>query len=62
MSASRVVSILFACVTGILGFFAFNIVDGIFGVPEAILGISACIATTIVVFRRRPPREADTDV
>ena len=45
-----------------MGFFAFNVVDGIFGLREALLGIAACIATTLFVFRRSPPVKEDTDV
>jgi uncharacterized membrane protein YuzA (DUF378 family) len=61
-SASRVITILLGCLTAIIGFFAFNVVDGIFGLPEALLGIAACIATTLFVFRRSPPVKEDTDV
>ena len=61
-SASRVITILLGCLTAIVGFFAFNVVDGIFGLRQALLGIAACIATTVFVFRRPPPQEADTDV
>jgi uncharacterized membrane protein YuzA (DUF378 family) len=61
-SASRILSIVMACVAALMGFVAFNVVDGIFGVPEALIGIAACIATTVYVFRRSPSRQADTDV
>ena len=61
-SASRVITILLGCLTAIVGFFAFNVVDGIFGLREALLGIAACIATTLFVFRRSPPVKEDTDV
>jgi uncharacterized membrane protein YuzA (DUF378 family) len=61
-SASRIITILLGCLTAIVGFFAFNVVDGIFGLPEALLGIAACIATTLFVFRRSPPVKEDTDV
>ena len=61
-SASRILSIVMACVAALMGFVAFNVVDGIFGVPEALIGIAACIATTVYVFRRSSPRQADTDV
>jgi energy-converting hydrogenase Eha subunit B len=60
--ASRIVTILLACLAAILGFFAFNVVDGIFGLPEALLGIAACIATTVFVFGRSPRGEEDTNV
>jgi type IV secretory pathway TrbD component len=61
-SPSRVISILMGCLAAIVGFVAFNVVDGIFGVPEALIGIALCIATTVSVFRRSSPRQADTDV
>jgi uncharacterized membrane protein YuzA (DUF378 family) len=60
-SASRIASILLACLAAILGFFAFNVVDGVFGVARAILGLAACIATTVFVFRRAPPGAEGTD-
>jgi uncharacterized membrane protein YuzA (DUF378 family) len=59
---SRVISIAMGCVAALMGFVAFNVVDGIFGVPEALIGIAVCIATTVYVFRRSSPRQADTDV
>ncbi len=55
-------TILLGCLTAIIGFIAFNVVDGVFGVPEALLGIAACIATTVFVFRRSPLVKEDTDV
>ncbi len=61
-SASRIITILLGCLTAIVGFFAFNVVDGVFGLPEALLGIAASIATTLVVFRRSQPVREDTDV
>jgi uncharacterized membrane protein YuzA (DUF378 family) len=51
-----------ACVAALMGFVAFNVVDGIFGIPEALIGIAVCIATTVYVFRRSSSRQADTDV
>jgi hypothetical protein len=60
-SASRIVSILLACLAAIIGFFVFNVVDGVFGLVQAILGLAACIATTVFVFRRSPPGAEDTD-
>ena len=50
-----------AVLTGLAGFFAFNVVDGVFGLVQAILGLAACIATTVFVFRRSPPGAEDTD-
>ena len=61
-SSSRVATIVLGCLTAILGFVAFNVVDGIFGVSASILAIAACIATTVFVYRRSPPDEANTDV
>jgi hypothetical protein len=61
-SASPIASILLACLAAIVGFFAFNVVDGVFGFAMSILGLVACIATTVFVFRRSPPGEGDTDV
>ena len=60
--ASRVLAILTACLAAIIGFLAFNVVDGVFGQTQAILGIAACIAATVFVFRRSPSREEDADV
>ena len=61
-SASRILAILMACLAAILGFLAFNVVDGVFGIAQAILGLAACIAATVFVFRRSPSREEDADV
>jgi uncharacterized membrane protein YuzA (DUF378 family) len=60
-SASRIVSMLLACLAAIIGFFAFNVVDGVFGFAQAILGLAACIATTVFVFRRSASGEEDAD-
>jgi uncharacterized membrane protein YuzA (DUF378 family) len=59
--ASRVLTIVLGCLTAIIGFIAFNVVDGLFGVTEAIAGLAVCIATTVFVFRRSPPGEERTD-
>jgi uncharacterized membrane protein YuzA (DUF378 family) len=59
--ASRLSAILLSCLAAIVGFFAFNVVDGVFGVVQAIIGLAACVATTVFVFRRSPPGAADTD-
>jgi uncharacterized membrane protein YuzA (DUF378 family) len=61
-SASRILAILMACLAAILGFLAFNVVDGVFGQTQAILGIAACIATTVLVFRRRTSETEDAGV
>jgi uncharacterized membrane protein YuzA (DUF378 family) len=60
-SASRIFSILLACLAAIMGFFAFNVVDGVFGLVQAIIGLAASIATTVFVFRRSPPGGEDTN-
>jgi uncharacterized membrane protein YuzA (DUF378 family) len=60
--ASRVLAILTACLAAIIGFLAFNVVDGVFGVAQAIVGLAACIATTVFVFRRSTPEKEDTGV
>jgi uncharacterized membrane protein YuzA (DUF378 family) len=49
-----------ALVTGLVGFIAFNMVDGVFGLATAILGLAACIATTVCVVWRSPPPEDDS--
>ena len=61
-SVSRVLTILLACLAAIVGFLAFNVVDGVFGQTQAILGIAACIATTVFVFRRSTPEKEDSGV
>ena len=53
-SASRFVA---AVLTGLVGFLAFNVVDGVFGFVEAIVGVAACVAVTVFVFRRAPAEE-----
>jgi uncharacterized membrane protein YuzA (DUF378 family) len=59
-TSSRILAILSACFAAILGFVAFNVVDGVFGFGESLIGLTACIATTVLVFRR-PPRGQDAD-
>ena len=61
-SASRVLAIVMGLLAGLMGFLAFNVVDGVFGLAQAILGLAACMATTVFVFRRSPPGAEDTDV
>jgi uncharacterized membrane protein YuzA (DUF378 family) len=53
-SASRFVA---AALTGLVGILAFNVVDGVFGFVEAIVGVAACLAVTVFVFRRAPAEE-----
>jgi hypothetical protein len=50
-------SFLAAVLTGLAGFLAFNVVDGVFGLVESILGLVVCIAVTVFVVRRSPPPE-----
>ena len=57
-SAMRLVA---AVLTGLAGFLAFNVIDGVFGLAKAILGLAACIAVTVFVVRRSPPPEEDSD-
>jgi uncharacterized membrane protein YuzA (DUF378 family) len=57
-SATRLVA---ALLTALAGFFAFNVVDGVFGFVEAILGLVAWIAIAVFVFRRSPPPEEESD-
>jgi uncharacterized membrane protein YuzA (DUF378 family) len=47
-----------AVLTGVAGFLAFNIVDGVFGRIEALVSLAACVAVTVFVFRRAPTEEA----
>jgi uncharacterized membrane protein YuzA (DUF378 family) len=54
-------SFVAALLTGLAGFLAFNVVDGVFGLAEAILGLVACIAVTAFVVRRSPPSEEEPD-
>jgi hypothetical protein len=61
-SASRIASILLACIAAIIGFLAFNVVDGVFGFVESLVGLAACIAATVFVYRRSPPAGEDTNV
>jgi len=59
-TTSRILAILSACLAAILGFLAFNVIDGVFGPGQALIGLFACIATTLLVFRRSPPEREDT--
>jgi type IV secretory pathway TrbD component len=52
--ASRIIALLLGSLAAVLGFLAFNVVDGVFGVAEAILGLAAWSATTVFVYRRSP--------
>jgi uncharacterized membrane protein YuzA (DUF378 family) len=59
-TSSRILAILSACLAAILGFLAFNVIDGVFGFGKSLVGLAAGIATTVLVFRR-PPRGRDAD-
>ena len=61
-SASRIASTLLPCLAAVMGFFAFNVVDGVFGLAQALLGLAAWILATVFVFRRSPPSAEDADV
>lgn len=57
--ATRLIALLLGCLAAVLGFLAFNVVDGVFGSVEAILGLAAWIATTVFVYRRSPQERED---
>jgi uncharacterized membrane protein YuzA (DUF378 family) len=59
-STSRVLAILSACLAAVLGFLAFNVIDGVFGFGNSLVGLAAGIAITVLIFRR-PPRGQDAD-
>jgi uncharacterized membrane protein YuzA (DUF378 family) len=63
MSAKRgrSLDLVAAVLAGLAGFLAFNVVDGVFGLVESILGLVACVAVTVFVFRRSPPPEGESD-
>lgn len=50
-----------AVLTGVAGLMAFNVVDGVFGKAEAILGLAACTMITVFVVRRSPPGKEEPD-
>jgi uncharacterized membrane protein YuzA (DUF378 family) len=45
-----------------MGFFAFNVVDGVFGFVEAIFGLAAWFAMTVFVYTRSPRERAEPGV
>jgi uncharacterized membrane protein YuzA (DUF378 family) len=59
---SSAAGFLAAVLTGLVGFMAFNVIDGVFGYVEAIVGLVACIAATVFVVRRSPPGEEEPHV
>jgi len=58
---TSVMRLVAALLTGLAGFFAFNVVDGVFGLVEAILGLVVWIAVTVFVVRRSPPPQEEPD-
>jgi uncharacterized membrane protein YuzA (DUF378 family) len=52
---------LAAVLAGLAGFMAFNVIDTVFGIPEAIVGLVVWIALTVFVFRRPPRPGEDPD-
>jgi type IV secretory pathway TrbD component len=60
--ASRIIALLLGSLAAVLGFLAFNVVDGVFGFVESLVGLAACIALTVFVYRRPPQAGEDTNV
>jgi uncharacterized membrane protein YuzA (DUF378 family) len=54
-------TLIAALLTGLAGFMAFNVVDAVFGVPSALVGLAVWIALTTFVFRRPTPAEEEHD-
>ena len=61
MSTSSPTTLLAALIAGLAGFLAFNVVDGVFGLVPALLGLVACAATTAFVFWGSAPAEEEPD-
>lgn len=59
--ARSAMSLLAAVLTGLAGFLAFNVIDGVFGLTRSLLGLAASIAVTAFVFRRASPPEEQPD-
>ena len=57
--ATRLIALLLGCLAAVLGFLAFNVVDGVFGFVEAMLGLVVWIATTVFVYKRSPREQED---
>jgi hypothetical protein len=53
-TSSRIFGILSATLAAIGGFLAFNVIDGVFGFAESLIGLAAAIAVTVLIFRRAP--------
>jgi uncharacterized membrane protein YuzA (DUF378 family) len=54
-------SLVAALLTGLAGFLAFNVIDGVFGFGESLIGLAASIAATAFVFRRSAAPEEEPD-
>jgi uncharacterized membrane protein YuzA (DUF378 family) len=64
MASSRrtsALSFLAALLAGLAGFLAFNVIDTVFGVPKAVVGLVAWIALTVFVFRHSAPTTEEPD-
>jgi uncharacterized membrane protein YuzA (DUF378 family) len=59
--SSSALGFLAALLTCLGGIAAFNVIDGIFGFAQAILGVVASIAITVFVVWRSPTGEGDAD-
>jgi uncharacterized membrane protein YuzA (DUF378 family) len=51
-----------ALLTGLVGFLAFNVIDGVFGLIESLLGLGVSIAITVFVIWSSPPPKVVLDV
>ena len=60
--ASRIIALLLGSLAAVLGFIAFNVVDGVFGFVEAIFGLAAWFAMTVFVYTRSPRERGDPGV
>jgi hypothetical protein len=59
--SSTALGFLAALLTCLGGILAFNVIDGIFGFPQAILGLLASVAITVFVVWHSPAEEDETD-
>jgi uncharacterized membrane protein YuzA (DUF378 family) len=57
--ASRIIALLLGSLAAVVGFLAFNVVDGVFGSVEAMLGLVVWIAMTVFVYKRSPRETED---
>jgi uncharacterized membrane protein YuzA (DUF378 family) len=57
--ATRLIALLLGSLAAVMGFLAFNIVDGVFGSVEALIGLAAWFATTLFVYSRSPKEMED---